>query len=139
MSKKRLNEYNLKINIDFNEIVNKCVQLHGEQCLTEPLRECIKKACRNNKINIISFGLYKNNVLKSGEFGVLIGKMYISYSGYYIESSAGTIQMIKMFRYLRDSGVICCNLFGTGDKMEYKYRFGAIDICRNEYIKLFRE
>ena len=139
ISIKRLNDYELKIDVDFDEIVDKCAEIHGDGWLTKPLRECFKKIHRNSIVKFISFGLYKNDKLKAGEFGVLIGGMYISYSGYHIESSAGTIQMIKMFRYLKTKEIICCNLFGTGEKMEYKYRFGAIDVNRNDYIKLFRE
>jgi Leu/Phe-tRNA-protein transferase len=135
---KKFNNYELKVDIDFDKIIDKCSEIHGESWLTKPLRDCFKKIHKMyKKINLISFGVYKNNELKAGEFGIISGKMYVSYTGYYEESSAGTIQMIKMFKYLKNNGIICCNLFGPG--YAYKYKFGTIDIDREKYIKLFRE
>ena len=68
--------------------------------------------------------------------GCIIGKTYISYSGYHEESSAGTVQLIKMFRYLRENEVIYCDLGPASEKLKYKYRFGAIDLERSKYFKL---
>jgi Leu/Phe-tRNA-protein transferase len=133
---KKLDYY--KINTDFDVIIDNCVKNHGEEWLSKQLVKCFKLLhLENDNMKITCFCLYKNNELKSGEFGIIIGKMYFSYSGYYEESSAGTIQMSKMFLYLKNNGFICCNLFGTGK--EDKYRFLTIDINREDYIKLYNE
>jgi len=60
--------------------------------------------------------------------------LYISYSGYYEESGAGTIQLTKMFQFLEESNFIYCNLFGCND---YKYKLGATDIYLKQYLCLF--
>jgi Leu/Phe-tRNA-protein transferase len=134
-----LNRYELKIDSDFDKIVDKCSEIHGEYWLSQKMRNCYKKLYKENRENFkfISFALYHDNELKAGEFGCIVGKMYISYSGYYEKSGAGTVQMIKMFRYLKDAGFICCNLFGEG--FRYKYRFGTIDLNIKDYFKLFNE
>ena len=133
-----LNKYELKINFDFDKIVDKCSEIHGKGMLFKEMRDCFKKLYRENdeRYEFISFALYRDNELKAGEFGCIIGKIYFSYSGYHEESSSGTVQMIKMFRFLKKEGFICCNLGRTSEEYKYKYRFGAIDIGRNEYLKL---
>jgi Leu/Phe-tRNA-protein transferase len=137
---KKINGYELKVNSDFDLVIDKCREIHGEIWLSEPLINWFKMMHRrNNNIKVVCFGVYRNGILKAGEFGIIIGEMYFSYSGYHEESSAGTIQMLKMFRYLKDNNFICCILFGAGETHNYKYRFGTIDINREEYIKLFRE
>ena len=138
-----LYKYTLKVDSDFDKIVDKCSEIHGNNWLSEKMKKCLKELYRKNDLNFkfISFALYRNNELKAGEFGCTMGKMYISYSGYYEESGAGTIQMVKMFRHLKASGFVCCNLFGadgTSEKYNYKYRFGAIDLDLKEYFKMFK-
>ena len=132
----KLNKYELRVDTDFDFIVDKCSKLHGDDLLTDNIRNLYKKLYCESKPNFgfTSFALYRNNELKAGDFGCVVGNMYISYSGYYEESGAGTIQLIKMFQYLRESGFECCNLFGGGD---YKYRLGAVDISLMDYLALF--
>jgi Leu/Phe-tRNA-protein transferase len=137
-----LKKYELKIDSDFDKIVDKCSEIHDDRWLFKEMKDYYKKIYRENDINFkfTSFALYRNNELKAGEFGCIIGKIYYSYSGYHEESSAGTVQMIKMFRYLKKNGFLCCNL-GPASEEEYKYKYklGAIDISRNEYLKLLFE
>jgi Leu/Phe-tRNA-protein transferase len=134
----KLNKYELRIDTDFDLIVDKCAKIHGEQWLFENTRNLYKKLYRKSSLyfGFTSFAVYHNNELKAGEFGCVIENMYISYSGFYEESGAGTIQLIKMFQYLRESGFECCNLFGGGD---YKYRLGAVDINLKNYLELIKE
>ena len=137
-----LDKYELKINTDFDKVIDKCSEIHGEGWLTKKMRNCFKKLYRinNDRFKFISFSLYRNNQLKAGEFGCIIGKMYFSYSGYHEESGSGIIQLIKMFRYLKNTGIDFCNFFGAsehgGDK--YKYKFGVKDISREEYFELLK-
>ena len=136
----KYNKYELKINTEFENIIDNCIKYHGKEWLTEPLKNVLIKIFNENKnIQMICFGLYRDNEIKAGEFGIIIGKMYISYTSYHEENSSGTIQMIKTFRYLKNIGIICCNLFGLGKGNDYKYKFGTINLLRDEYIKLFRE
>jgi len=132
---RKLHKYELRVDTDFDLIVDKCSKIHGEDWLFENTRNLFKKLYRGSYpyFYFISFALYSDNELKAGEFGCVIGDMYISYSGYYEESGAGTVQLIKMFQCLKESGFKCCNLFAGGD---YKYKLGAIDINLMQYLKL---
>jgi Leu/Phe-tRNA-protein transferase len=85
--------------------------------------------------------VYKNGELKAGEIGIKTGRIYTSYSGFYNESSAGSVQLLLMLRYLRDNNYIFCN-FGTDNSEKnnaYKRRLGAVYIDRTAFIDLWRQ
>ena len=80
-----LSKYELRVNEDFDFILDKCVQIHGEGWLTPPLVDAIKKLHHysdpkapflnnpENRAIPISFGVYREGELKAGEIGVIIG------------------------------------------------------------------
>jgi Leu/Phe-tRNA-protein transferase len=145
-----LNRYELKADADFDYIIDRCVEKHGCDWLTPPLIDCIKKIRQNSVENHpvqddlspvpyahpASFALYRDGKLAAGEFGVVCGKVYTSYSGFYDEDNAGTIQLIKTTRYLQEHGF---SFFDMGVPLDYKTDLGAVDISPEEFVKLFRE
>jgi Leu/Phe-tRNA-protein transferase len=144
-----LNRYELKADADFDRILDLCVEKHGPDWLTPPLAECVKVIRRNAAANRsipetlsplpyaypASFALYRDGTLAAGEFGIVCGKVYTSYSGFYEETSAGTVQLIKTARYLQENGF---SFFDMGMPLEYKTALGATEISQNEFVKLFR-
>jgi Leu/Phe-tRNA-protein transferase len=142
--RKYLNRYELRADSDFDRIVDRCLQIHGEDWLTPPLVDCIKKIRQgeggsgNSHVAPypISFGLYRDGKLVAGEFGIVCGKIYTSYSGYYDEDNAGTVQIILTTRYLQENGF---SFFDLGMPMDYKRDLGAVDISPGEFVRLFRE
>jgi Leu/Phe-tRNA-protein transferase len=149
--RKLLGSFELRADAEFEHIVDRCVEKHGEDWLTPPLVDCIKRIRRGEgasctfaptppllptaKAYPASFGLYRDGKLVAGEFGVVCGKVYTSYSGYYDEDNAGTVQMILTARYLQEHGF---SFFDFGVPLDYKNDLGAVDICPNEFVKLFR-
>jgi len=133
-----LNRYELKADAEFDRIIDRCVSKHGDDWLTPPLVECIKKI-RAESADVraypSSFALYRNGELVAGEFGVICGKVYTSYSGFYDEDNAGTVQLILTTRYLQEQGFA---FFDLGMPMDYKTDLGARDIYPDEFVKLFR-
>ncbi|MDR2467566.1 MAG: GNAT family N-acetyltransferase, partial [Spirochaetaceae bacterium] len=83
-----------------------------------------------------SFGLYCNGRLVAGDFGSITGRIYTSYSGYYDENNAGTVQMIHTAHYLRDNGYAFWNL---GMPLSYKSRLGAPTLSLEKFIPLWRK
>jgi len=155
--KKHLDRYELRFDTDFETVVNKCLQIHGELWLTPSLIKSIfdirEKAQSmfsdgNKKTNApdapvfsgfprpVSFGLYRNGELKAGEFGIISGKVYTSYSGFREENNAGTVQMILMARALEDAGF---DFLDFGMPLDYKRDLGAIDISPEEFTRIFRK
>jgi Leu/Phe-tRNA-protein transferase len=129
----------------FDSVLERCATIHGDDWLTLPLRESFRQlhASRNTAINTAgaavhttAFGLYREGRLVAGEFGVAAGKVYTSYSGYYDEDSAGTVQLILTGRYLRDAGFAFWDL---GMPMEYKTRLGAREVEREEFLEMVRK
>jgi len=147
-----LNRYELRPDTEFDRILDRCVKKHGNDWLTPPLVECIKKirqgegVTRPSVINHNSllpapypypttFGLYNNGELVAGDLGVVCGNVYTSYSGYYDEDNAGTVQLILTTRYLQEHGF---SFFDLGMPMDYKTEMGAEDIHMRQFIQMFR-
>jgi Leu/Phe-tRNA-protein transferase len=132
-----LSRYKLEVDRDFERIMNRCVAIHGDDWLTAPLRESIRliRGMDHAPVRPVSFGVYRNGELKAGEFGIVAGRVYTSYSGYYDEDNAGTVQMILMARCLRDAGFAFLDL---GMPLEYKDVLGARNIEPRHFVELFR-
>jgi Leu/Phe-tRNA-protein transferase len=136
--KRLLPRYTLKADDDFNLILDKCVEVHGDGWLTPPLAVSIKLLKENpqNNIKPFAFGVYKNGALEAGEFGVIAGNVYTSYSGYFEAASAGRAQMLLTSKWLQNNGFAFWDL---GMPLPYKYTLGARDLSFNEFISLFRQ
>jgi len=135
--KRHLRHYELRFDTDFDYIIDRCIAVHGDEWLTPPLVDAIR-AIRHNRLHGVypaSFALYKNGNLVAGEFGVIVGRVYTSYSGYYDENNAGTVQLILTARYLEEHGFA---FFDLGMPLQYKTDLGAIDISPQDFVELFR-
>ena len=132
-----LHRYELRFDTDFEQIVNRCIAVHGNGWLTNPLVDSIINI-RNDKtapVRPASFGLYDGNKLVAGEFGVVSGKIYTSYSGYCDENNTGTVQLILTSQYLEQNGYAFWDL---GMPLKYKNLIGGKEIHRQRFIELFR-
>jgi len=135
--KRYLGRYELRPDADFDFIVNRCQEIHGDDWLTEPLVAVIRNIRQNRLHGVypMSFALYRDDKLVAGEFGVKAGGVYTSYSGYYDENNAGTVQLILATLWLQDHGFA---FFDLGMPLEYKTALGAQDISPKEFVALFR-
>jgi len=152
--KRFLNKFELRADVGFEHILDRCVEKHKSDWLTPPLVECIKKiraksdasndnSEKNDKglltpsenARPASFALYREGELVAGEFGVVCGKVYTSYSGFYDEANAGTVQIILATRHLQEQGF---SFFDLGMPLDYKKDLGAVDISAEEFVRLFR-
>jgi Leu/Phe-tRNA-protein transferase len=142
-----LYKYELRPDADFDRIIDRCTEVHGADWLTTPLLVSIKQIREKSKFPSgriiptnnalpVSFALYRDEKLVAGEFGVVCGKVYTSYSGYYDEDNAGTVQIILTARYLREQSF---SFFDFGMPLDYKTDLGALDISPDEYVRLFRK
>jgi len=129
--------YELRVNTDFDLILDKCVETHGSDWLTPPLTETLKSLRRRKDIRPkpVSFAVYRDGKLMAGEVGVVMGRVYTSYSGYYEEDNAGTVQIILMTQWLEKSGF---DFLDFGMPLDYKTGFGAQDITPRRFVELFR-
>jgi Leu/Phe-tRNA-protein transferase len=140
-ARRLLNRYELRFDTDFDFILERCAAVHGEDWLTRPLRESIRQIRKDAGRSLrgarpVSFGVYRDGVLRAGEFGVIVGGVYTSYSGYRDEDSAGTAQLILTGRWLRDKGFAFWDL---GMPLDYKDRLGARNVTPGQFVELFRK
>jgi Leu/Phe-tRNA-protein transferase len=136
-----LPRYELRFDEDFDRILDRCLTVHGGDWLTPPLVEAIRdlKAAKlggGGGPYPVSFGVYRDGALRAGEFGVVSDRVYTSYSGYYDEDNAGTVQMILAARFLQDRGFAFLDL---GMPLDYKYDLGARDLSPRRFVTLFRQ
>jgi Leu/Phe-tRNA-protein transferase len=136
-ARRMFRHYELRYDRDFDLVLENCVRVHGDDWLTRPLCESIRRIREipDCPVRPVSFGVYRDGELKAGEFGVVSGRVYTSYSGYHDEDSAGTVQMLLTGRSLRDRGFAFWDL---GMPLDYKERFGAKNLSPAEFVELFR-
>jgi Leu/Phe-tRNA-protein transferase len=131
-----ISKYELRVNTDFDFVLDKCVQIHGRDWLTPPLVEVLKNLHHSDAdAKPVSFAVYREGYIRAGEIGVVIGRVYTSYSGYYEEDNAGTVQIILMTRWLEEKGFAFLDL---GMPLDYKAALGAKDIFPDRFVELFR-
>jgi hypothetical protein len=75
-----LSEYELRVNTDFDRILDNCVRIHGDAWLTPPLVETLKSIQKRHDswVRPVSFAVYREGKLRAGEIGVTIGRVYTS-------------------------------------------------------------
>ena len=132
-----LSRYELRVDMDFDLVLDKCVQTHGDAWLTPPFVEMLKSIRKRKGMRVkpVSFAVYRNGELKAGEIGVVTGRVYTSYSGYHEENNAGTVQMLLMAQWLDKTGF---DFLDFGMPLDYKTQLGAQDIPMRRFVELFR-
>jgi Leu/Phe-tRNA-protein transferase len=130
--------YDLHFDKDFDLVLGKCIETHGDGWLTPPLIAAIREMrdIVESPARPVSFALYRDDKLVAGEFGIVCGKVYTSYSGYYEEDNAGTVQMILTSRWLEEKGF---GFWDLGMPLDYKLTLGAKEISREDFYAFFRE
>jgi Leu/Phe-tRNA-protein transferase len=135
--KRFLHQYKLKVDDNFELMLNRCVETHGDGWLTKDLCATLISLWKNPiaPVKMFAFGLYRDDKLVAGEIGVVVGKVYTSYSGFRTENNSGRVQMIKTAKYLEENGFAFWDL---GMPLDYKYTFGAVDIFKHEFLERFK-
>jgi Leu/Phe-tRNA-protein transferase len=132
-----LDRYELRYDNDFETIVQNCVAVYGDGWLTPALLDALYaiRLDKNNHVRPVSFGVYREGKLVAGEFGVVSGRVYTSYSGYHDEDNSGTVQMILTVRYLEKAGF---DFLDFGMPLDYKTDLGARNVSPEDFVSLFR-
>ncbi|KAF8820579.1 hypothetical protein IE077_003026 [Cardiosporidium cionae] len=138
--KKRSKRFLLSIDTAFNEVLDSCVLQHGENWLHPPLREAFLKLFEGNAVNKIQMhsieAWTENGNLTAGEIGVTVGHCYCSLTGFFRESSSGSIQLCALGKLLSLLGY---KLWDLGMYIEYKSKLGSGITERKTFLKDFRQ
>ncbi len=138
-TRRRSPRYELRLDSRFAEVLDACVETHGEGWLRPPLVECWKelfetRSARRSRFS--SMELYAEGDLVAGEIGVFAGACYTSLTGFRGESGSGSAQLAATARYLE---LVGARLWDLGMPLEYKEGLGAEVVSRSEFVSRFRE
>lgn len=149
-SRKKSRHYVLKLNKNFDGVVEGCHSQHGIPWLYPVMVQALKSmntaAGKALKAKVHSIELYKKRdntesdvskelELVSGELGYTVNnQIYTSLTGFYTESGSGTIQLLALAGLLKLHDY---KLWDLGMEMDYKKKLGAICLPRDEFLKEF--
>jgi Leu/Phe-tRNA-protein transferase len=137
-ARRESSRYSFRLDSRFDEVLDACVAVHGEEWLRPPLTEAWRElfASRGKRRSLFSsMELYRGEALVAGEIGVFVGGVYTSLTGYKTESGSGTVQLAATARYLEAAGA---SLWDLGMPLDYKTGLGAHNVSRAEFLALFR-
>lgn len=142
--KKRGKKYKLRLNQDFDAIVNGCHEQHGIPWLYPPIVKGFRALFEANQegieiypgrvVRFFSVELLdvETNKVVAGELGYTTGKVYTSLTGFSGMNGAGTVQLHALGRLLYLSGM---QMWDLGMSMPYKLSLGADDVDRDIFLK----
>ena len=135
--------HRLSVDDAFDAVLAGCVRQHGDTWLHPPLRSALE-AMRSaadpvagdaSAVRVCSFALWHGRELVAGEFGVAIGRVYTSFSGFHTANGAGALQIVLTARLLRRAGFAWWDL---GQAHDYKIAHGASVMPRTLFLDHFR-
>jgi leucyl/phenylalanyl-tRNA--protein transferase len=84
----------------------------------------------------VSFEVWRDDKLAGGLYGVKIGNFFAGESMFHTVRDASSVALVLAARTLQSNG---CRLFDLQMVTPHTARFGAIEVRRNEYLKLLNE
>ena len=84
----------------------------------------------------VSYEVWREDKLVGGLYGVKIGSFFAGESMFHLVRDASSAALVFAARTLRDQG---CRLFDLQMVTPHTARFGAIEVRRNEYLKLLQQ
>ena len=146
-NRKRSRKYFLRVNSDYQRVVEECRIQHGDQCwLYDPLVEAFRKLNTHSyegfvsqervPVRLYSIEIYKEGTtqLVAGELGYTVGKVFTSLTGFKNEPNAGSVQLLALGRLLQKQGFV---LWDLGMEMPYKMDLGAQLYERQVFLQHF--
>ena len=130
--------YSFSFDRAFDEVLETCARVHGEDWLRPALRGCWKNlhdTRTNRRSRLVSMEIYEGDRLEAGEIGVFVGACYTSLSGFRHRSGSGTVQLAALGRFLEEVGA---RVWDLGMPLDYKQRLGARILGRSAFLELFR-
>lgn len=144
----------LTVDDAFDAVIAGCLRQHGaEAWLHPPLRSALAalraedEAARGTAVGggrtdggeaggarTCCFALWRGDELVAGEFGVVCGRVYTSFSGFYTADGAGAMQMVLTAKLLAAAGFAWWDL---GCEHEYKRAHGAQALPRRDFLDSF--
>lgn len=129
--------FEIRINTDFEEVMNRCAapRSDGEGTWISP--EIVEAYTDLHQMGMAhSVEAYLDGKLMGGLYGVAIGSVFFGESMFYHEPNASKVAFHFLIEILRKQGY---KLLDTQFMNDNVRRYGAIEIPRAEYIKLLKK
>jgi leucyl/phenylalanyl-tRNA---protein transferase len=126
------NIFEIRINSDFEGVVNGCALPRGQEAETW-ISEEIKTAYTDlfNLHLAMSVEAYFENKLVGGLYGVVMGKVFFGESMFHTMPNASKVAFHYLMKYLRENDFKLLDSQFINDNVK---RFGAIEIPKSVYI-----
>lgn len=154
-ARKKAKRYRSSFNQAFDRVVEGCRQQHGINCwLIPPLVEAFaaihqkhpqgmlthivdaSSVQRISPVRLYSMELWDDaDNLVAGELGYTVGSIYTSLTGFTIQDSAGSVQLLTLGRLLSRYGF---KLWDLGMDMAYKQTLGSKLMPRDDFVDYVR-
>jgi Leu/Phe-tRNA-protein transferase len=137
--RRRSRAFALTVDRCFEEILARCVDMHGCGWLVAPLCDAFRELDRVKgrfPVTMHSFELWRGDDLVAGEIGYATGACYTSLSGFTYIDSGGTVQLCCTAKVLKRSSF---RFWDLGMPMEYKSDLNARTLDRSDFLINFHE
>jgi Leu/Phe-tRNA-protein transferase len=159
-TRKKSKRYELSINTSFDGVIAACHEQHGVNWLYPNIVKAFRTihqasvktsggsmqallmenahSTTTTPLRLYSIELWntETGTLAAGELGYSVGSIYTSLTGFSSENHAGSIQLAVLKKLLVQCGF---DYWDLGGGMEYKFRYGAEMMERDEFVKVVRE
>jgi len=119
--RKNSQNYILRVNTCFMDVIKGCIGQHGENWLYPPLRDLLSKlnAGKNRCVHSVEMFDKETGALVAGDLGYTVGSVYTSMSGFRLSGTKnlGTMQMLATAKLLEALGFAFWDL---GMVLDYK-------------------
>jgi len=140
-TKKKARSYRVSVDQRFEEVFQGCIDQHGLNWLYPPMQAVLYSLFQNRGdpkfkgVTAHSIEIWnEDDELVAGELGTSVGSIYTSLTGFYLESSTGSIQLMTLGHLLQKCGFL---LWDLGMFIEYKSSLGAGLLPRKEFLGLY--
>ncbi|RME59065.1 MAG: leucyl/phenylalanyl-tRNA--protein transferase [Candidatus Dadabacteria bacterium] len=127
-------KFTVKLNSDFNQVIDLCAFTREDTWLTPKLRRAYKRLFK--KGYAYSVEVYDKDFLVGGLYGVTINRYVSGESMFYLVPNASKIALVYLVNYLKEKGVkwIDCQV-----KSRHLSSFGTKGIPRDDFLLLLEE
>jgi len=133
----RSQKFTFTINQAFDEVIRGCTQPakgREESWIGPAFIQAYSQLHRMG--HAVSFEVWRDDKLAGGLYGVKIGNFFAGESMFHLVRDASSVALVLAARSLQAQG---CGLFDLQMVTPHTARFGAIEVRRDEYLKLLNQ
>jgi leucyl/phenylalanyl-tRNA--protein transferase len=133
----RSQKFTFTINQAFDEVIRGCAQPsegREESWIGPAFIQAYSQLHRMG--HAVSFEVWRDDKLAGGLYGVKIGNFFAGESMFHTVRDASSVALVLAARTLQSNG---CRLFDLQMVTSHTARFGAIEVRRDEYLRLLQQ